>query len=229
LKRNEVIQKIVDRKKARTYLEIGVGSGNNFFKIKVKEKIAVDPAFKFSTIRRLRWMIKNPYNLFAKYYPTTSDHFFEKAENLSPPDVVFIDGLHEYRQALKDVENTLKHLKKNGVIVMHDCSPPSAAAATTSKSYEHVASLHLPGWEGTWCGDVWKAICHLRSERRDLRIFVLDCDYGLGVITRGNPENILDLIESDINEMTYEEFSQQRKELLNLKEENYLAEFLETI
>lgn len=229
MNKKEVIQKILDKKKARTYLEIGVASGNNFFQINARHKIAVDPDFKFSKKRKLKWTLKNPYNIAAKYYELSSDSYFTSAKNSYPPDVVFIDGLHTYKQSLKDVNNSLSSLEENGVIVMHDCNPLHEAAAYSADSYDHAASLNLPGWTGEWCGDVWKTICYIRSNRKDLRVFVLDCDCGLGIITRGESDDCLNISEQNIDKMTYDEFSQNRIKLLNLKDEIFLFDFLKTI
>jgi len=229
MKRTETIQKILDKKKAPAYLEIGMGAGKNFFRIKARRKVAVDPHFNFPAKRRIAWIFRNPRNLFAKYYEMTSDDFFTHAKDSFTFDVIFIDGLHSHAQTMKDVENALGVLKEDGVIVMHDCNPPNEAAAFPAKDYEHAASLNLPGWTGQWCGDVWKTICVLRSTRDDLRIFVLDCDHGLGIITRGTPDNPLNLSREEIGTMSYARFSREREALLNLKKEDFLFDFLETI
>lgn len=230
MKRTEVIQRILDKKNTPgTYLEIGVHSGNNFFPIKARQKIAVDPHFTFPARRKIRWAFKNPSNFNARYFEITSDDYFASTKHSCQLDVVFIDGLHAYKQSLVDVNNSLKCLKEGGVIIMHDCSPPNEASAYPADSFDHAASLNLPGWTKEWCGDAWKTICYLRSNRKDLNIFVLDCDYGLGIITRGESTSSLNLSEQDIDKMTYSEFSQNRKELINLKDESYLFEFLKTI
>jgi hypothetical protein len=172
---------------------------------------------------------KNPCNKEAKFCESTSDDYFANVRNSFQYDVVFIDGQHTYNQSLKDVNNSLSNLEENGVIVMHDCNPPHEAAAHPADSYDHASSLNLPGWTGAWCGDVWKTICYLRSTRNDLKIFVLDCDYGLGIITRGEADDCLKLSEQDIYNMSYNDFSQDRQEILNLKNEIFLFEFLKTI
>ena len=41
--RYEIIQKLIDKKKYENYLEIGCDKDSNFSKIKVKNKIGVDP------------------------------------------------------------------------------------------------------------------------------------------------------------------------------------------
>jgi hypothetical protein len=152
-------------------------------------------------------------------FKTASDEFFQnKAEEYSGYfDVVLIDGLHTYEQVLRDVCNALKFLAPSGVIVMHDCNPSSAAMAYPAASYEAAIGLKLPGWDGLWCGDVWKSIVHLRSTRQDLNVCVIDCDFGVGIVKRGTPENRLNFPVKRIQSMTYEDLNQDRKNLLNLK------------
>lgn len=223
--RTDVIQAFLNSRKKTAYLEIGVKDGENFFPIKADSKTAVDPHFVFSFKNRLRWVYKNPSNLTAKYFEVTSDQYFETAGN-KKMDVVFIDGLHTYQQTLRDVINSLKLLKDNGVIVMHDCNPPHKAAAHPSNSPAEAALAGLPGWTGEWCGDVWKTICHLRSTRSDLRAFVLDTDYGLGIVTKGDAGDLLNISEESINAMTYDDLVKDREKLIGLKNKEYLFEFM---
>jgi len=227
--RLEVIQRIIDRKKGYSYLEIGIHDGKNFFRIKAKKKTAVDPKFIFSNAIKLKWCFKNFHNFFAKYYEITSDSYFSKADVKDAFDVVFVDGLHTYDQSKRDVLNSLERLNENGVIVMHDCNPQHYAAAYPAKSLEQAINLNLPGWDGNWQGDVWKTICFLRSARKDLRVFVLDCDCGMGIITRGKSEGGLDLSEEDLTKMTFENFEENRKILLNLQDTSYLSQFLDRL
>jgi hypothetical protein len=84
------------------------------------------------------------------------------------------------------VDEVLEFLKPDGVIIMHDCNPLSEVAALPAASYEHAANIM--GFSGEWNGDVWKTIVNLRSTRKDLDIFVLDCDQGLGIIASREPQ-----------------------------------------
>jgi hypothetical protein len=77
-----------------------------------------------------------------------------------------------------------------------------------------------------WSGDVWKAIVHLRSTRDDLRIAVLNCDFGVGVIRKGLPESKLSYSEAEIEALSYADLAADRKRLLNLKPPAYVDEFL---
>jgi hypothetical protein len=229
MNRTEVIQKIIDQKRARKYLEIGVAGGLNFFPIKVLRKIAVDPKFAFKKKTKKKWKSKNKYNFLAKYHEIISDDYFARKGRGKRFDVIFIDGLHTHEQSLKDVLNSLNCLNENGVIIMHDCSPPHAASAQPAQSLQHAIEMKVPGWTSEWCGDVWKTICYLRSQRKDLKIFVLDCDYGLGIVTKENSETRLELSEEALANMSYEDLSRDRNNLLNLKKESYLEKFLRSI
>ncbi len=226
LTRMDVIQTLIDRKKARTYLEIGVEWGECFFPIRARRKIAVDPCFSFSVRRRVKWTVLNPHNVRARFYRCTSDRYFARPKPPFAYDLVFIDGLHTYQQSLADVIHSLENLGPDGVIVMHDCNPPNAEAAYPLDYLLNVVHPGSPRRPGDWCGDVWKTICYLRAFRKDLRACVLDCDFGLGIIVRGNAEDSLELKEADLAKMTYQDLDKNKKELLGLKEEGLIAEFL---
>ena len=106
IKRWDLIQNIIDKKRYDNYLEIGCDKDQSFSKIKVKNKIGVDPV-SGGNIR------------------STSDQFF--STNTSKFDIIFIDGLHHYEQVIKDVNNSLQILNDNGFILLHDCLPRSIA------------------------------------------------------------------------------------------------------
>jgi hypothetical protein len=81
-------------------------------------------------------------------------------------------------------------------------------------------------WDGAWSGDVWKAIVHLRALRRDIDAFVLDCDTGIGVVTKGQPKDLLSYTEADIRAMDYAALCLNRSWLLGLKPSEYFSGFL---
>jgi hypothetical protein len=77
-----------------------------------------------------------------------------------------------------------------------------------------------------WNGDVWKAIVYLRSMRHDLRVAVLKCDQGVGIVRKGSPESRLSYSPAQIEALTYADLKADRERLLNLKPPRYLGEFL---
>ena len=100
--RFDIINKLINSKKFKSYLEIGCQSDVNFSKIKIENKVGVDPQ-SGGTLRM------------------TSDEFF--SQNKDTFDLIFVDGLHIYEQVLKDIDNSLNVLNENGVILLHDCLP----------------------------------------------------------------------------------------------------------
>lgn len=226
MNRIDLINEIVLRNNKSTYLEIGVARGTTFFQIECENKVAVDPKFMFNGLKKLIWKYKNPTNKNNQYFNLTSDEFFTKEKdflkNLNGIDVIFIDGLHTFENSLQDVLNSLKYLKKDGYIIMHDCFPPHEAAAMPTKTYPTVEQRKVEGWTGAWCGDVWKSIAYLKAHyQSELDISVLNTDFGLGVITVKNsiPTN-LSIDEnsfSTFNQMTYNEMKKNAEVILNLK------------
>jgi hypothetical protein len=235
MNRLSVLQRIINHFNGQTYLEIGVQTGAIISNIHAPNKIGVDPKFLFP--RKLR--LKKLLGLTGfKALETTSNAFFEKEADkilYDGIDVALIDGQHTYGQSLTDVENCLKYLNPSGVIVMHDCNPLNYASAypiQESESLEDVMKLaeagELPGWNGSWSGDVWKTIIHLRIKNKNLNIFTLDLDWGLGMISRGEGNGLGKLSLEDLQHMDYWALEKNRTELLNLKHPKYLDEFLKT-
>jgi hypothetical protein len=222
--RLQLIQRLMKQKKLSNYLEIGVFNGHIFFRIRSHFKVAVDPAFKFDALRKIGKIILNPNNLFNQYFEKTADDFFaqDAAQVFSnkPIQVALIDGMHEYEFALRDIENTLGYLSDDGVIIVHDCN-----ALTKESSSSYSDWIRGPG-VGTWNGNIWKTILHLRSLRGDLTAFVLDCDHGLGIVTKRKPEKLLSYTAEQIQRFTYEEFNANREQWIGLKEPQFGLDYL---
>lgn len=221
--RIDVIQRLIKEKKYTNYLEIGVFNGRVFFRVKCDLKVAVDPEFKFDSLRKFGKSLLNPANFRNKYFEKTSDAFFaEDADALLGGrkfDIAFIDGMHEYEYALRDVENTLNYLSDNGVIIMHDCNPLTKQSASSFEDWKN------RNFADVWNGDVWKVILHMQSLRKDVNAFTLDCDHGLGMITKSKPEKTLHFTREQITSLTYEDFNKNRKDFINLKPESYFFEY----
>jgi hypothetical protein len=228
MNRITAVRQVLDGSVNRVYLEIGVSRGLAFRHITADEKIAVDPAFKLSARSR---RLADAKASATHYFEMTSDAFFaNEAAFLEERgiDVALIDGLHTYGQVVRDVENTLRYLRDDGVIFLHDCNPANASIAYPAKSIADFRAQH-PWWNLStwiWSGDVWKAIVHLRSTRHDLRIAVLKCDFGVGIVRKGVPESRLSYSATQIEAFNYADLAADRDRLLNLKPPAYLGEFL---
>nr|WP_325096765.1 class I SAM-dependent methyltransferase [Mycolicibacterium vinylchloridicum] len=225
--RIRAVQQALAMRSNPVYLEIGVSRGQAFQRISADVKIAVDPAFRLTERTR---DLANAKGRVVEYFETTSDAFFENEKALleqHPVDVALIDGLHTYEQVVRDVENTVRHLKDDGVIFLHDCNPPFELAGRRAESWdEFMAQQSGPLKIGIWNGDVWKAIVELRSTRPDLLVGVLKCDQGVGFVRKGSPETTLPYSPEQVEALTYADLKADRTRLLNLKPPRYLGEFL---
>lgn len=238
MNRLDAIQLLINQTKAKNYLEIGVFNGSNFLEVHAPNKHAVDPALKITNRYKLHAILHDPKNLLNKYFNLTSDAYFEKEKKKleqNKIDVSFIDGLHTYEQTLIDVKNVLTYLNPKGGIVMHDCSPPTKAHGWPANSKEHAETLNIPGFTGGWCGDSWKAIHHLiewNNEFNALDIFVLNCDFGLGIVFPKKNFSVSMLAnlkpESIYESLSYEFLDANRKIVIHLEDENYLEKYLST-
>ena len=100
----DLIEYLINKYGYSDYLEIGCDQDQLFSKVKIQNKVGVDPSGG-GNVRK------------------TSDEFFK--ENNKKFDIVFIDGLHTYDQVKKDILNSINCLKENGIILVHDCMPDS--------------------------------------------------------------------------------------------------------
>jgi len=193
IRKTAILNTLVERYSYQSYLEIGQGHRDqNFDWITCRIKIGVDPN-----------------RLLNAAYQMTSDEFF--AMNKDTFDLIFIDGLHHADQVERDIINALKVLNDNGTIVVHDCNPGT----------REMQIVPLPAGQTTWTGDVWKAWVKLRATRPDLKMYVIDIEYGCGIIRIGS-QRIIELPEG----LNYEALDKNRQEFLNLVDVNFFLKDL---
>lgn len=182
MKRSDIINSIIAKNKYQTYLEIGVRKpSDNFEKIKIAKKDGVDPAGNCN-------------------YPVTSDAFFAGLDAAVKYDIIFIDGLHTEKQVDKDIANSLNHLNAGGTIVMHDCNPPR---------YENQVEEY--DGKSSWNGTTWKSFAKLRMSDPSLSMYVVDTDWGVGVIQKGS-QTLFPKTDS----LDFEYLDKNRVSLMNL-------------
>jgi hypothetical protein len=203
-----IVEAELRRFEAPRYLEIGVHTGVLFTHVRARHKVGLDPA---PAIPRWKWWLHPNTALRGSLVEETSDAYFAGLDPEAEFEVVFVDGEHTFEQCLRDVENALEHLAEDGVVLVHDVNPPTAASAMRDPR----EAARLPGG-GCWCGDVWRAIVWLRALREDLEVHTLDTDFGVGVVRRGESEP-LGLDGAAVAALTYEDLARNRVELLGLR------------
>lgn len=184
------IQSIINKKKFKNYLEIGCDDNQTFSKIKIKNKIGVDP-ISGGTIRK------------------TSDNFFKK--NCKKFDIIFIDGLHHYDQVITDIDNSLKVLNEGGCILVHDCLPSSLS--------EQAVPRYKSRWCGdVWKAIVYYKFNNkldIFTCRIDLGVSVIRYKKNIPIEHKINLSNS-DLKEK-IKKLKFSYFYNNYKKLMNLK------------
>jgi Methyltransferase domain len=221
MNRADIVKQMLAGRPSPVYLEIGVDSGATFEVVVADEKIAVDPAFRLSEQSR---QLAEANARLTHYFEMTSDDFFTHPWALTlleqrGLDVVFVDGNHTCGQVVRDVENSLRYLHDDGVIVIDDCKPRDPFLAIPALSYEQFCATYAKGCPpgAGWCRDVWKAVVYLRSTHDDLRITVLDCWTGIGLVSKGPAKSRLSLSAIQISALDYADLDANRNWLLNLK------------
>lgn len=146
------------------YLEIGVRDGATFCNVNMAHKTAVDPNFVFNT--------KTHASDLISYFSETSDDFFKNLpnrllnkpyelynqENIFKFDIIYIDGMHTFKQSYKDFRNAINYIHDNSIIIFDDTLPrdPYSAVPNQAKSlfYRRMANID----DDPWHGDVYKTI-----------------------------------------------------------------------
>lgn len=200
MNRWDIINSFIEKHNYKSYLEIGYYKGWSFDQVKCEDKTAIDP-----NPCKEDWWQNMPYGTtLGGIYKMTSDDGFKISAGVKW-DIIFIDGLHEADQVMRDIENSLDHLKPGGTIIMHDCNPPEYLHTTT-------------GIAGCWTGDTYKAFLRFKMKYPEYRSYVIDTDWGCGVIeTPAVPGTWIDMRSEDLERMLqWEYFNRNRKLLLDI-------------
>ena len=190
--RLDLIKYCIKKNNYQSYLEIGCDKNQIFDHIILKDKIGVDP-------------------VSGGNFRGTSDNFFLK--NKRNFDCIFIDGLHCYEQVLKDIENSLRFLNHNGVIILHDTLP------------DQISKQWVPRCRYSWNGDVWKAIVEVRTWI-NCNTFTSLIDQGVSIIKKEKNEHILDLKIKSFKNLSFKFFYENYPKLMRLKSYNETTRLL---
>ncbi|MBD2551524.1 class I SAM-dependent methyltransferase [Microcystis elabens FACHB-917] len=138
------------------YLEIGVDQG-------ISLACATGPAIGVDPRPELRLSVELPPT--TRIVASSSDAFFAQQANalLQPaPELAFIDGMHLFEFALRDLLHTERHMAPWGLVVIDDIYPCHPVQARRRRR------------SGSWTGDVWKLLPILRARRPDLTLLCLN-------------------------------------------------------
>jgi hypothetical protein len=210
LRYHQLLKLIHEHLRPRTYVEIGVARGASFAQAPAETlKVGIDPILG----------AKQPSNSSEKYFAVESDTFFEQNDlreilDGQPVDIAFIDGMHLFEFALRDFMNLEQFCTGESVILIHDCYPYNAEAASRVMP----ANIQEIGWTG----DVWKLIVCLKRYRPDLCVSVAHSPpSGLGIVTGLDPQSSVlcdryTEIWAALGELDYSYLDKRKDEELNV-------------
>ena len=184
----EVLRRLHELLRPRSYLEIGVETGATLaFAHAAERALGIDP--DASKLRR------ELLPACAQVFHETSDTFFarqtrEQALGSQRLDLAFIDGMHWFEYALRDFIHVEAWSQPNAVVVLHDCLPILPLTASRERRTKF------------WVGDVWKVVSILREHRPELRVkIVATAPSGLCIVRGLDPssrvlsERLADIVE----------------------------------
>ncbi|MDE0701326.1 MAG: class I SAM-dependent methyltransferase [Acidimicrobiaceae bacterium] len=200
-----LLRRVHEVLKPQRYLEIGVHRGHSLALVRPEtHAVGVDP----------EPMVEDPPDN-AVIVPATSDDFFANPDLFGllggPVDLVFVDGLHLYEQALRDVANVERQSNPHGFILIHDCLLIDAETSTREQN------------SMIWSGDVWKVVVALRRHRPDLTVTTVDVEpTGLAIVSGLDPDNTVLFdryteIVDELHDLTFEDLrTAGRSTMLNV-------------
>jgi len=149
------------------FLELGTSTGVAFNSLTFSNKYTVD-------LKRPDLVQGHP-NSFEQ----STDDFFATTE-LTDFDLIFIDANHDSEQVLRDYNSSVSRLKEGGVIILHDCYPPTEEYCEPrfcSDSYKILEALARTGQAVTFAKDDFGVTLVLNAKSLDWRHVNYNLDY----------------------------------------------------
>jgi tetratricopeptide (TPR) repeat protein len=190
----EVLKAIHEHLRPRTYLEVGVETGQTLRLARPETRaIGIDP----------QPVLSHPLSGATVLHVMTSDDYFAGHDVRAelgglPIDLAFIDGMHHFEFALRDFINIEKNCDPVSTVLIHDCCPLDRFTAERERHVEF------------WSGDIWRLMLVLRKYRPDLRLHtIVTAPTGLGVVRGLDPRSrvLEDRLEDIVREFLALDYS----------------------
>ena len=203
---HEVLRRIHEHLRPRTYLEIGVEIGRSLALVLPQTRaIGIDP----------KPMVSYALPPNVTLCRETSDEYFERHDVRAelggqPIDLAFIDGMHHFEYALRDFINIERACTPESTIVFDDCFPRDRRTAERERRLTF------------WSGDIWKVVLILKQYRPELSLHtVATPPCGLCIVRGLNPQSRVlqenyDAIRTRFMALDYAVLMKGRARTLNL-------------
>jgi methyltransferase family protein len=202
----QVLARILNLVKLRTYVEIGVEEGNSLRLVEPPAlAIGIDPEPQ----------LKHPLRANQRVFAMTSDAFFASHDlrvelGGLPVDLAFVDGMHHFEYALRDFANLERYCARDSTILIHDCFPLDRETSERDRRCSF------------WSGDVWRLIVLLKKHRPDLAVHTIAAPpTGLGLVRNLDPSSRFllehyDQLREEFLALDYSYLGEDKAEKLNL-------------
>lgn len=155
------INKLHDALDLSTYLEIGLGSGDTFNRVRIPNKVGVD--------RRETPQVPG-HELMS------SDEYFKRNwDNPTKFDLIFIDGDHRVEYAYRDFINSIRFSHRKTIWILDDTVPMDVFSAMrnpeeTVALRQKVTGVYNPGWHG----DTYKLVWLIKTFHQHFRVMTTE-------------------------------------------------------
>ena len=184
-----------------TYLEVGVFRGTTLEAADVPFRVGVDPVPQFDT---------NLLPAGVIFFSGDSDTYFDQLDTRVKFDLVYLDGLHEWKQTLRDLAHSLEHTHAYSLILLDDVQPVNALSSVPDMDTSLSAQRNQGVTTEEWQGDVYKVLVYLQLFVPGLRFVVLQepgCNIQ-AVIWKVDPDVAIKLergYPEEVDQTTYDE------------------------
>jgi hypothetical protein len=201
------INAIIYKKMIRNanYLEIGVAHGYTFEAVRTDLKTGVDPFPKSRVKGKSRGITIKPM---------TSDEFFSSNKQFF--DIIFIDGMHTFKQSYCDLVNAIKILAPKGVILVDDVLPGDKYSALPDIQMCNSERLKMGEELETWSGDVFKSIIMLRELHPAVKVST--------IISPNHPQSLVWLSSESSEEFDVAADLKKIENYTNINYEEYFSD-----
>lgn len=183
-----VVKYFIEERNYRSFLHLGVKYTQGCFdNNKTSIKIGVDPDESTNA---------NAHITSEEWFDTFQGQF----------DIIVIDSCpHEHSRVYGEIANSLRNLKKDGVVILHDMLPPT----------EDCQDI----WRN---GDGWKAFVKYRKNS-PYECYVIGFDQGVGIIdTSKQKTDDTSSLPNDMEMMTWQQFVENRDKWMNVKPPSFI-------
>lgn len=189
--RVDFINKYIKKNHYKTILCVGVGYGKWFRYIKVRRIFVIDIYKTIPWIYRREDFIgkikRKIFKCFTIVYQGVPIDFYKQYETAlqkCPPDLIFIDGVHNPKVVIDIVNKALDLISMKGAILLNNILPQTELQKKSFNNFYEFLQEQPIDFDGVWCGETYKVLDILKQEQKDLDIEIFNVSNGIAVIKK---------------------------------------------